>query len=206
MEQSKDDRIYFIYGVKERGEEVIKLLQKYDGVEFIEPVTGDDPCSIYVCYHGKIVEYPSDSFMGSIIIKHGVELHLKRTDEDDRIFCWDDIKVADGYLLGEHGNVGFVETALNGGCKMTTFAKLQQAESAQATAMISQIREQGKEVYGNINNECKFAILKNIYGKIDVVKLGILNVGGLLKFETQDQANMFLYRNRTLVENYLKTF
>lgn len=194
--------LYYIKGVRGRGEECIEALKEKYEISSIS-LSCDNPYCLYIVRNGVLLYVPKYSLGYDLVIEYGIELHLP---EKPKALKWSDIKKAFGYTFDGHCPVSIPIIDYH---YINVYATKQQAKSAQAAAMISQIREQGEDVYGEIvtlGKNCYILVDTQTYRGIEALFCIQTTHGGLLRFETKELAELFLENNHELVEEYLKTF
>lgn len=203
METKEKPVLYYIHATDTNQLECIKAIEA-KGAQNTYDIDSNCklPCIFYIDDENIIDVVFSDSDMGRLIISYGTELHIP---EKRQALTYEELTHTVGYFLCENSLV-------RGGHKYKAdFATEQIAKSAQAAAMISQIREQGKDIYGEIvmkDRNCYILQDTPTNGDIEPLSCSFefANYGGLLRFLTKRQAKLFLENNRELVEEYLKTF
>lgn len=206
METKETPTLYYIYGVANRGEEVIKLLEEYGGVNTHHIDGGNEECVYYIDYDSTISYVQiGTSRRFNMVTTFGKELRLKMLDWSDvcrkgELYGYALAKGMKGWWLVKDGK----DKDGNRYSINELFASAEQVESVMAAAMIAQIRRHGEKSYGKIApaGELAYTIITNGDG-LDVA----LQVsGGLLRFEDAPSAAKFIEYNEKLVNTYLRTF
>lgn len=196
------------------GDLIIKTLESKGGKNLLK-LDGNDNESIYFIGKDSIIRVchnwmSSEEDLYDMITTHGTEIKLP---ENPDVFTWNDIRHSTGYIL-DIDRIQLTAVYPNSmRPNKDAFATEQQALSAQAASMISQIRLNGGNIYGNIpykvdhdNGGVIYAICY-YRNEFHVDALDDLEpFGGLLRFQTREQGERFLENNKQLVEQYLKTF
>lgn len=198
--------LYYIRGVKDRGEEVLQILKNMGANNWMQ-LKGCDPDSYYFIDGDNVIDCCNEDDARFKLVKcYGTELFLPERSLGAK--TWDDIEETEGYFLREGPIfISGPSEKMEDGCKKgkDIFYTRDQALSAEAAAMISQIRYQGKDIYGDVVPKQEMACI--ISGEDSDISFEMWeNQGGLLRFESMAKAELFLENNRKIVETYLKTF
>lgn len=204
METKEKPTLYYIHANSTNQLECIKALEEKGGQNRDKlDGTCDLPCLYYIDEVNVIAAVsPNDTF-GKFIMCYGEKLYLQ---EKQKVLKWEDVvSVNKGLYFITQEMDEDKETYST----VSYWPTRQQAESAKAAAMISQIREQGKDIYGEIvpSHEESFSICLFIEKNVKEYKPYFsFFEGGILRFKTEEQAKLFLENNQELVQEYLKTF